>query len=83
VDEKIQIQAAERTQPTPPMGPGYAEGFTHDYGRHGTITLFAALDTSQSKVHTQPRQRHRHPEYPGFLREIDSNVPKSLDVHVT
>src|SRR3974377_1310417 len=82
VDEKSQIQALHRTQPVLPMGLGYVEGFTHDYVRHGTTTLFAALDTAQGKVITQCRPRHRHQEYLGFLREIEKNVPKTLDVHI-
>jgi putative transposase len=82
VDEKSQIQALERTQPMLPMGLGYVEGVTHDYRRHGTTTLFAALDTAQGKVLTQCRPRHRHQEYLGFLREIEKNVPETLDVHI-
>jgi len=82
VDEKSQIQALERTQPMLPMGLGYVEGVTHDYRRHGTTTLFAALDTADGKVLTQCRKRHRHQEYLDFLREIDKNVPKDLGVHI-
>ncbi len=83
VDEKSQIQALERTQPMLPMGLGYyVEGVTHDYRRHGTTTLFAALDTVKGQVFTQCRQRHRHQEYLGFLREIEKNVPETLDVHL-
>jgi len=82
VDEKSQIQALERTQPMLPMGLGYVEGVTHDYRRHGTTTLFAALDTAKGKVLTQCRPRHRHQEYLGFLREIDKNVPETLHVHL-
>ena len=82
VDEKSQIQALERTQPMLPMGLGYVEGVTHDYRRHGTTTLFAALDTANGKVLTQCRPRHRHQEYLDFLREIDKNVPKNLEVHI-
>src|SRR6202050_3483066 len=82
VDEKSQIQALERTQPVLPMGLGYVEGVTHDYYRHGTTTLFAALDTATGTVLTQCRQRHRHQEYLDFLRQIDNNVPSDLDVHV-
>src|SRR6202140_771247 len=80
VDEKSQIQALERTQPMLPMGLGYVEGVTHDYRRHGTTTLFAALDTAKGKVLSQCRARHRHQEYVGFLREIEKNVPETLDV---
>jgi len=82
VDEKSGIQALERTQPMLPLGLGYVEGVTHDYWRHGTTTLFAALDTANGKVLAQCRPRHRHQEYLGFLREIEKNVPKKLDVHV-
>jgi len=63
VDEKSQIQALERTQPMLPMGLGYVEGVTHDYRRHGTTTLFAALDAAKGQVLTQCRPRHRHQEY--------------------
>src|SRR6202051_549615 len=82
VDEKSQIQALERTQPMLPIGLGYVEGVTHDYRRHGTTTLFAALDTARGTVITQCRKRHRHQEYLDFLREIDKNVPATLDVHI-
>ena len=82
VDEKSQIQALERTQPMLPMGLGYVEGVTHDYRRHGTTTLFAALDTAKGTVITQCRRRHRHQEYLDFLRQIEKNVPPELDVHV-
>src|SRR5450755_3384454 len=82
VDEKSQIQALERTQPMLPMGLGYVEGVTHDYRRHGTTTLFAALDAAKGTVIAQCRRRHRHQEYLDFLREIDKNVPPELDVHV-
>jgi len=82
VDEKSGIQALERTQPMLPLGLGYVEGVTHDYRRHGTTTLFAALDTANGKVITQCRPRHRHQEYLAFLREIEKNVPKKLDVHI-
>jgi putative transposase len=82
VDEKSQIQALERTQPMLPIGLGYVEGVTHDYRRHGTTTLFAALDTATGTVLSQCRQRHRHQEYLDFLRQIDQNVPATLDVHI-
>jgi len=64
VDEKSGIQALERTQPMLPLGLGYVEGVTHDYRRHGTTTLFAALDTANGKVLTQCRPRHRHQDCP-------------------
>lgn len=82
VDEKSQIQALERTQPMLPMGLGYVEGVTHNYRRHGTTTLFAALDTATGNVISQCRQRHRHQEYLDFLREIEKNVPAELAVHI-
>jgi transposase len=79
---KSQIQALERTQPMLPMGLGYVQGVTHDYRRHGTTTLFAALDTANGQVITQCRRRHRHQEYLDFLRAIDQNVPTTLQVHI-
>jgi putative transposase len=82
VDEKSQIQALDRSQPMLPMGLGYAEGVTHDYVRHGTTTLFAALDIATGRVLTQCRRRHRHQEFLGFLRRIEANVPTELDVHI-
>jgi putative transposase len=82
VDEKSQIQALNRTQPVLPMGLGYVEGVTHDYVRHGTTTLFAALDIASGKVLTQCRPRHRHQEFLSFLRHIDANVPSDLDIHL-
>lgn len=82
VDEKSQIQALERTQPLLPLGLGYVEGVTHDYIRHGTTTLFAALDVATGSVMTQCRKRHRHQEFLAFLRHIDRNVPADLDVHL-
>ena len=82
VDEKSGIQALERTQPMLPLGVGYVEGVTHDYRRHGTTTLFAALDTANGKVLAQCRPRHRHQDYLSFLREIEKNVPENLEVHI-
>ncbi len=82
VDEKSQIQALQRTQPVLPMGLGYVEGVTHDYIRHGTTTLFAALDVATGEVLAQCRPRHRHQEFLAFLRHIDRSVPESLDVHL-
>jgi putative transposase len=82
VDEKTQIQALDRTQPMLPLGLGYAEGVTHDYIRHGTTTLFAALDTATGQVITQCKQRHRHQEFLGFLKKIEDTVPTDLDVHL-
>ena len=82
VDEKSQVQALERTQPMLPMGLGYVEGVTHDYVRHGTTTLFAALDIANGQVFTQCKLRHRHQEFLSFLRHIQVNVPKDLDIHL-
>jgi putative transposase len=82
VDEKSQIQALDRTQPTLPMGLGYVEGVTHGYVRHGTTTLFAALDVASGRVLAKCKQRHRHQEFLQFLRDIDAAVPKKLDVHL-
>ena len=82
VDEKSQIQALQRSQPVLPMGLGYVEGVTHDYWRHGTTTLFAALEVATGTVSTDCKTRHRHQEFLGFLRRIDANVPADLDVHL-
>ena len=82
VDEKSQVQALERTQPVLPMGLGYIEGITHDYIRHGTTTLFAALDIANGQVFTQCKSRHRHQEFLSFLRHIEANVPPQLEVHL-
>lgn len=82
VDEKSQTQALERTQPLLPMGLGYVEGVTHDYIRHGTTTLFAALDVATGTVLTQCKPRHRHQEFLQFLKHIDANVPADLEVHL-
>lgn len=81
VDEKSQYQALERTQPMLPLGWGYVEGVTHNYVRHGTTTLFAALDVMSGQVLAQCRPRHRHQEFLAFLRAIDKAVPAELDVH--
>lgn len=82
VDEKTQCQALERTQPMLPMGLGYVEGVTHSYARHGTTTLFAALDISNGEVMTTCKQRHRHQEFLSFLKLIDKSVPAELDIHI-
>lgn len=82
VDEKSQIQALDRRQPVLPMGLGYVEGVTHQYVRHGTLTLFAALDLASGKVITQCKKRHRHQEFLQFLKYIQANVPKDLDIHL-
>ena len=82
VDEKSQIQALERSQPILPMGLGYVEGVTHDYFRHGTTTLFAALNIVSGEVIAQCKPRHRHQEFLSFLRHLDRNIPDELDVHL-
>jgi len=82
VDEKSQIQALDRTQPFLPMGIGYAEGVTHDYARHGTTTLFAALNLATGEVLTACKKRHRHQEYLSFLKRVDASVPTEMDVHL-
>jgi len=82
VDEKSQIQALNRTQPTLPLGLGYVEGYTHDYIRHGTTTLFAALDVATGKVIGKCSKRHRHQEFLAFLRLIDRETPPELDIHL-
>jgi transposase len=82
VDEKSQIQALERTQPLLPLRPGQVERHTHDYARHGTTTLFAALNVASGEVLKRCLQRHRHQEYLRFLNDIDTHVPEQLDVHL-
>jgi len=81
VDEKSQCQALERTQPMLPMGFGYVEGVTHDYERHGTTTLFAALNVLSGEVIAQCKPLHRHQEFLSFLRAIDKAVPADLEIH--
>ena len=82
VDEKSQIQALDRTQPGLPMKKGRAGTMTHDYKRHGTTTLFAALDVATGRVIGQCMKRHRHQEWLRFLRTIDRSTPKALDLHL-
>jgi transposase len=82
VDEKSQIQALDRTQPILPLAPGVAERRTHDYMRHGTTTLFAALDLASGRVIGELHRRHRATEFLKFLRTIDANVPETLDLHL-
>jgi putative transposase len=82
VDEKSQVQALERTQPVLPMGLGYVEGVTHDYYRHGTTTLFAALNVLDGSVVSQCKPRHRHQEFLAFLSHLDRNLPADLEVHL-
>jgi transposase len=82
VDEKSQIQALDRTAPLLPMRPGQAERRTHDYRRHGTTSLFAALNTRTGTVIAQTHRRHRATEFRKFLDRIDASVPPELDVHL-
>ena len=82
VDEKSQIQALNRTQPLLPMRPGQIERRTHDYVRHGTTSLFAALDVKTGEVIGKCHQRHRAVEFRKFLNQIDAAVPSDLDVHM-
>jgi transposase len=82
VDEKTQIQALERTQPLLPMRPGQLERRTHDYKRHGTTSLFAALELKTNKVIAQLKRRHRSLEFRQFLDAIEEQVPAGLDVHI-
>jgi transposase len=82
VDEKSQIQALDRTQPMLPMRPGQSERRTHDYRRHGTTSLFAALEIAPGNVIGQIHRRHRSIEFRKFLDTIDANVPERLDVHL-
>lgn len=74
VDEKSQIQALDRTQPSLPMKPGRAGTLTHDYKRHGVTSLFAALDVAEGKIIGQCYGRHRHQELLRFLRRLDQGV---------
>jgi transposase len=82
MDEKSQIQALDRTQASLPMKPGRAGTMTHDYKRNGTTTLFAALDVLTGKVIGQCLPRHRHEEFLKFLKTIDAEVPRGLQVHL-
>ena len=82
VDEKSQIQVLDRTQPGLPMKPGRAGTMTHDYKRNGTTTLFAALNTLDGKVIGLCLPRHRHQEFLQFLRTINRQTPKELDLHL-
>lgn len=82
VDEKSQIQALNRTQPILPMRPGLPERMTHDYKRNGTTSLFAALNIATGEVLGKCLSKHRSAEFLRFLKIIDRNVPKQLDVHL-
>ena len=82
VDEKSQIQALDRTQPPLPLRPGQVERGTHDYKRHGTTSLFAALELKTSRVIGQLHRRHRSQEFRQFLDAIEAQVPAELEVHL-
>ena len=81
-DEKSQCQALERTQPGLPLGIGHIRTKTHDYVRHGTLTLFAALNYLDGKLITHLAARHRHQEWLAFLTLIDQQSPPDLDIHI-
>ena len=82
VDEKSQIQALDRTQPGLPLKPGRCGTFTHDYERHGTTTLFAALHVLEGRVIGQCYPRHRHQEFLKFLRRLDEEFPGEVTLHL-
>ena len=82
MDEKSQVPALDRTQPSLPLKPGRAGTTTHDYQRNGTTTLFAALDALTGNVIGKCFDRHRHEEFLRFLRLIDTQVPRRLQVHM-
>ena len=82
VDEKSQIQVLDRTAPLLPMQPGQAERRTHDYRRHGTTSLFAALDVKTGTVIGETHRRHRAVEFRTFLDRVDSSMPADVDVHI-
>ncbi len=81
-DEKSQVQALDRTQPSLPMIPGRCGTMTHDYKRNGTTTLFAAIEMTQGKVISRCMARHRHQEWIKFLKHIDAETPQDLDLHL-
>ena len=82
VDEKSQIQALDRSQPLLPMRPGQAERRSHDYKRHGTTSLFAALDIATGEIIGKCFPRHRAREFRKFLDLVEANVPADLDIHI-
>jgi transposase len=82
VDEKSQIQALDRTQPLLPLRPGLPARQTHDYSRHGTTTLFAALNVLDGTIISSCMARHRHEEWLKFLKRIDAETPPDLDLHL-
>jgi transposase len=82
VDEKSSIQALDRTQPGLPLKPGRCGTMTHDYKRHGTSTLFAALDVATGEVIGECKPRHRHQEFLAFLKTVEKQTPAELDLHL-
>jgi transposase len=82
VDEKSSIQALDRTQPGLPMKPGRCGTMTHDYKRHGTSTLFAALNTLTGEVIGECKKRHTHKEFLSFLKTVEKQTEKDLDLHI-
>ena len=82
MDEKSQIQALERTQPMLPLRPGWPARQTHDYERHGTTPLFAALNILEGRVIAACPPRHRHQEFLRFLNRIDESVDSGLPIHL-
>jgi transposase len=82
VDEKSSIQALDRTQPGLPMKPGRCETMTHDYKRHGTSTLFAALDVATGKVIGECKPKHRHQEFLAFLKTVEKAAPAGHELHL-
>jgi transposase len=82
VDEKSQVQALDRSQPVLPMRPGQSERHTHDYYRHGTTSLFAALEVATGRVIGQCQGQHRQQEFVRFLNQIERSVPADLDIHL-
>jgi hypothetical protein len=81
-DEKSQIQALDRTQKGLPLRPGRCGTMTHDYKRHGTTTLFAAIELAEGRLITECMPRHRHQEWLKFLKKIDAETPAELDLHL-
>jgi transposase len=81
-DEKSQCQAVERTQPGLPLGVGHIRTRTHDYKRHGTLTLFAALSYLEGKIISRTEEKHTHVEWLRFLKQIDRQIARELQIHL-
>jgi transposase len=81
-DEKSQVQALERTQPGLPLGLGHIRTRTHDYKRHGTLTLFAALNYLEGKIISRTEQKHTHVEWLRFMKQIERQTPPELQIHI-